>query len=78
MYSQSSSTLTLAEPKIEYGSKNCQWVEVLVDCPYAEGLYTYAIGDEMEVQAGDILSVPFGNSVVGAIALKLYQNPQKH
>ncbi|AUC59625.1 primosomal protein N' PriA [Cyanobacterium sp. HL-69] len=75
MYSQSSSTLTLAEPKIEYGSKNCQWVEVLVDCPYAEGLYTYAIGDEMEVQAGDILSVPFGNSVVGAIALKLVSKP---
>ncbi|MGY6528890.1 MAG: primosomal protein N' [Cyanobacterium sp.] len=75
MYPQSSSMLTLAEPKTEYGSKNHPWVEVLVDCPYAEGLYTYGINDEMEVKAGDILSVPFGNSVVGAIALRLVSHP---
>lgn len=75
MYPQSSSMLTVAEPRGEYGSKNYEWVEVLVDCPYAEGLYTYRIGDGVEVKAGDILSVPFGNSVVGAIALRLVSQP---
>ncbi len=70
-----SSALTLAEPVSPYDIQSFQWVEVLVDCPYAEGLYTYRIGEDVDIRAGDILSVPFGNSVVGAIALRLINKP---
>jgi primosomal protein N' (replication factor Y) len=55
-----------------------RWVEVLVDCPgVAAGelvepkLYTYAIAEHLTIQVGDILMVPFGSQVVGAIALGL-------
>jgi primosomal protein N' (replication factor Y) len=47
------------------------WVEVLVDCPGAQGAYTYRIPADLTVQPGDILSVPFGAQQVGAIALHL-------
>lgn len=47
-----------------------RWVEVLVDCPGAQGLYTYWVPPEIEVQAGDILSVPFGAQQVGAVAIR--------
>ena len=52
------------------------WVEVLVDCPGAQGLYTYGVPMGMEVQVGDVLTVPFGAQQVGAIALRtLEQRP---
>lgn len=51
-----------------------QWVEVLVDCAYSEGLYTYKIGDR-QVKVGDIVSIPFGNAIVGGIVLKLLSQP---
>ena len=51
------------------------WVEVLVDCPGAQGLYTYAVPKGMAVQVGDILTVPFGPQQVGAIALRLLDQP---
>ena len=47
------------------------WVQVLVDCPGAQGLYTYEIPFDLVVRVGDILSVPFGAQQVGAIALIL-------
>ncbi|KGF73374.1 hypothetical protein DO97_19965 [Neosynechococcus sphagnicola sy1] len=46
------------------------WVEVLVDCPGAQGLYTYSLQPDQVVQPGDILSVPFGAQQVGAIAIR--------
>jgi primosomal protein N' (replication factor Y) len=46
------------------------WVEVLVDCPGTQGLYTYRIPSDLAVQPGDILSVPFGAQQVGAIAIR--------
>lgn len=49
----------------------CPWVEVLVDCPGAQGLFTYQLPPSLPVQVGDILSVPFGAQQVGAIALRL-------
>ncbi|HEY9737924.1 MAG TPA: hypothetical protein V6D06_16645, partial [Trichocoleus sp.] len=52
-----------------------QWVEVLVDCPGAQGLYTYQVPPSLDVQPGDILSVPFGPQQVGAIALRLSAHP---
>lgn len=47
------------------------WIEVLVDCPGAQGLYTYQLPAHLSVQSGDILSVPFGAQQVGAIAIRL-------
>jgi primosomal protein N' (replication factor Y) (superfamily II helicase) len=49
---------------------SASWVEVLVDCPGAQGLYTYAIPAHLEVRSGDILSVPFGSQQVGGIAIQ--------
>jgi primosomal protein N' (replication factor Y) len=45
-------------------------IEVLVDCPGAQGLYTYTIPRDLSIQPGDILSVPFGTRQVGAIAIR--------
>ncbi len=47
------------------------WVDVLVDCPGASGLYTYRVPKELTVQPGDIVSVSFGAQQVGAIAIRL-------
>ncbi|NEQ32939.1 MAG: primosomal protein N' [Leptolyngbya sp. SIO4C5] len=51
------------------------WVEVLVDCPGAQGLYTYELAAHLAVQPGDILSVPFGSQQLGAIAVRLLTQP---
>ncbi len=48
-----------------------QWVEVLVDCPGVQGLYTYRCSPDLTPQPGDILSVPFGQQQLGAIAIRL-------
>ncbi|MCG8362413.1 MAG: primosomal protein N' [Pseudanabaenales cyanobacterium] len=47
------------------------WVEVLVDCPGAQGLYTYRLPTDLPVNPGDILSIPFGRQVLGGIAIRL-------
>jgi primosomal protein N' (replication factor Y) (superfamily II helicase) len=54
-----------------------QWVSALVDCPGAEGLYTYGIPIDLCVTVGDILSVPFGAQQVGAIALSIETDGSK-
>lgn len=48
-----------------------RWVEVLVDCPQVQGVFTYGIPAGMAVAVGDILTVPFGGQQLGAIALNL-------
>ncbi len=48
-----------------------QWAEVLVDCAYSQGLYTYKIKPDITLKIGDIVSVPFGNAIVGGIVLKI-------
>lgn len=45
-------------------------VEVLVDSPGAEKLFTYRLPAGLTVEAGDILSVPFGSQTVGGIAIR--------
>jgi primosomal protein N' (replication factor Y) (superfamily II helicase) len=60
-----------AEPGTEYPTPAQQWVEVLVDCPSAQGLFTYSLPSELLVQPGDVLSVPFGAQQIGAIAITL-------
>jgi primosomal protein N' (replication factor Y) len=64
--------LSLAEPQGPYSiGHHRAWVLVLVDCPGAQGLYTYHLPTDVLVQPGDILSVPFGSQQVGGIAVKL-------
>lgn len=78
-----SETARVAEPPLAYSvghedddrsaaqDSAAQWVEVLVDCPGAQGLYTYAIPPGESVSPGDILSVRFGSQQMGAIAIRL-------
>lgn len=54
------------------------WIEVLVDCPGQQGLYTYGFAENLSVQPGDILSVPFGSQQVGAIAFRLVSTIPAH
>ncbi|WP_216351381.1 primosomal protein N' [Leptolyngbya sp. 'hensonii'] len=51
------------------------WIEVLVDCPGAQGLFTYRLPLDLVVQPGDILTVPFGAQQVGAIAIRFVIAP---
>ena len=51
--------------------RNIESVEVLVDCPGIQGLYTYTIPSDFRVEPGDIVSVPFGGRQLGAIAIRL-------
>jgi len=62
---------------IEYQSpaKLPEWVEVLVDCPGCSDLFTYKIPAQLAIKPGDILSVPFGATQVGAIAIRLLTQP---
>jgi len=54
---------------------NQRWLEVLVDCPGTQEIYTYKLPAQLTVQPGDILSVPFGAHQVGAIALRFVEHP---
>ncbi|NES77715.1 MULTISPECIES: primosomal protein N' [Okeania] len=73
----------LAEPGSSYMNNHPQesqeWVEVLVDVPFKtstddaedeEKLFTYKIPPDLDIQPGDILTVPFGSQQVGAIAIR--------
>ncbi len=51
-------------------ASRAKWIEVLVDSPGAKSLYTYRMPDDDEVCPGDIVSVPFGRSQVGGIAVR--------
>lgn len=64
-----------ANPAQSGGFSRSGWVEVLVDCPGALGLYTYYLPASLDVQPGDILSVPFGAQQVGAVAIRLLDQP---
>ncbi|MEO0768836.1 MAG: primosomal protein N' [Cyanobacteria bacterium J06649_4] len=58
-------------PAASSANSSMVWVEVLVDCPGASGLYTYEIPPDLMISAGDIVSVPFGRQKVGAIAIQI-------
>ncbi|NET06614.1 MAG: primosomal protein N' [Symploca sp. SIO2B6] len=75
--SNSRLSIVLAEPGASYQSDSTQksWVEVLVDCPGSQGLYTYRLPSGLSVNPGDVLSVPFGASVIGAIAIEILNSP---
>ncbi len=63
---------TVSTPITGYtvGTKAAGLVEVLVDCPGTQALYTYNVPDRLSVGVGDILSVPLGGQVVGGIAIR--------
>lgn len=46
-----------------------RWAEVLVDCPGAQGVFTYRL-DGLAVHPGDIVSVPFGPQQVGGVVIR--------
>jgi len=68
-----SSVIAVAEPGGSYQSQTTlsQWVEVLVDCPGCSDLFTYKIPEHLQIKPGDILSVPFGGTQVGGVAIRL-------
>ena len=74
-----STNLLVAEPQVIYEMNPQQWVEVLVDSPGATqmsvGLYTYSLPAELQVQSGDIVSVPFGMQLIGGIVIRLVTSP---
>ncbi|NJR59593.1 MAG: primosomal protein N' [Cyanobacteria bacterium CRU_2_1] len=67
------SSIIVTESKAPYPAPMSKphWIEVLVDCPGAQGLYTYLLPCDLAAQPGDILSVPFGTQQVGAVAIRL-------
>jgi primosomal protein N' (replication factor Y) len=62
--------LLAAEPSADYATAHTPFIEVLVDCPGVEKLFVYGIPEDLEVEVGDILSVPFGAQQVGAIVVR--------
>jgi primosomal protein N' (replication factor Y) (superfamily II helicase) len=68
-----STSSIVAEPITGYavGSKAFGLVEVLVDCPGIQDLYTYNVPARLSVSVGDILSVPWRNDIIGGIAIRL-------
>ncbi|MBW4604599.1 MAG: primosomal protein N' [Calothrix sp. FI2-JRJ7] len=76
--------LKVAEVGGRYHTVTQRLVEVLVDIPPelvqfatkdGHKLYPYFIPTELDIKPGDILSVPFGASVVGGIAIRLINTP---
>lgn len=70
--------LLAAEPSSDYEIAPPQWVQVLVDCPGIQGLYTYSIPSDLAVRAGDIVSVPFGSQVTRGIVILLMTSPPEN
>ena len=72
-YSAIQTSYFAAEPSSDYSLER-QWVEVLVDSPRNQGLYTYSVLG-LDVKPGDIVSVPFGMQSLGGVAIKLRDSP---
>ena len=73
--SSTNASSIVAEPLSGYEIGTQQWVEVLVDFPGIQGLYTYSLPPELSVCSGDIVSVPFGMQVTGGIAIRILSEP---
>ena len=67
--------LDLMGVSVDYVSDD-RYVSVLVDCIGLDDLLTYRIPKDIDIQIGDILSVPLGNRHVGAIALQISDTSQ--
>jgi primosomal protein N' (replication factor Y) len=66
---------TYRSSEVDIKTVSARWVEALVDCSGAQGLYTYHLPPSLSVSVGDILSVPFGKQQLGAIAIRLLTSP---
>ncbi|NER00217.1 MAG: DEAD/DEAH box helicase, partial [Cyanothece sp. SIO2G6] len=66
--SESSGTYAGVSPQTN--TNPSPWIEGLVDCPGAQGLYTYRVPNHITVKPGDIVSVPFGSRQVGAVVIR--------
>ena len=76
LYLTALSTSLVAEPITDYQASNKQyWAEILVDFPGVQGLYTYSVPEDLAVQPGDIVSVPFGMQITGGIVVGLLETP---
>ncbi|MEO0373794.1 MAG: primosomal protein N', partial [Cyanobacteria bacterium P01_A01_bin.17] len=64
--------MTDPKPSPDVAASRGPFVEVLVDCPGAEKLFTYRLPPALTIQTGDILSVPFGPQTVGGIAIRCF------
>ena len=73
--SATNTNLIVAEPLSGYEIGTQQWVEVLVDFPGIQGLYTYSLRADLSVCSGDIVSVPFGMQITGGIAIRILAEP---
>ena len=71
------SGLVLAESGSSYqtSSSQKQLIEVLVDCPGVQDLFTYSLPPDLLVQPGDIVSVPFGSQLIGGIGIRFLKSP---
>lgn len=76
--SLSKSSLVAAEPQGSYEVEHQQWIEVLVDCPGIQDLYTYSLPSDLVVRSGDVVSVPWGAQITGGIAIRLLANPPEN
>ena len=63
------SSLPLAELGFSYGDQVYPYASVLVDCPHATDVFTYAIPPDLTVRDGDIVSVPFGKQQFGGLVI---------
>ena len=70
--------LLVAEPQTSYSCDRASWVEVLVDNPGTQGLYTYSLPADLTVRGGDIVSVPFGAQITGGIVVRLLASPPEN
>jgi primosomal protein N' (replication factor Y) len=52
-----------------------EWLEVWVDAPRSSGCYTYRVPAGIQVQAGDIVAVPFGPQLVNGLVLGMQSSP---
>jgi primosomal protein N' (replication factor Y) (superfamily II helicase) len=75
--SNSNLSLVVAESKSSYQFDiyKEKWIEVLVDCPGVQGLYTYRLPVDLAIRSGDIVSVPFGAQTLGGIAIRELEAP---
>ncbi|MBU6229643.1 MAG: primosomal protein N' [Cyanobacteria bacterium REEB459] len=68
----------MENPSIVASADGCGWVNVLVDYGGQPDIYTYSLPEGLKIQIGDILTVPFGRQMVGAIALELLRDLPPH
>ncbi|NJM58816.1 MAG: hypothetical protein HC857_17385, partial [Synechococcales cyanobacterium RU_4_20] len=58
-------------------AQSARRVDVLVDCPGVQGLFTYQIPADLPVAAGDIVMVPFGSQQLGGDRAPLLRLPAR-